>query len=72
MLEKYIPVDLIAKLLVSRSHDLILVVCDRFSKMLYFIMIIKNIMAKELTRLFRNNIWKLHGLSESVILNRGL
>jgi len=28
-------------------------------------------LAKGLTRLFRNNVWKLHGLPESIISDRG-
>ena len=28
-------------------------------------------MAKSLARLFRDNIWQLHGLSESIISDRG-
>jgi len=36
--------------------------------MLYFIVIIKKIIAKDLAKLFRNNIWKLHRLPESVTL----
>jgi len=28
-------------------------------------------MAEELARLFRDNVWKLHGLPESVISDRG-
>jgi len=39
---QHILVNLITKLLVSRSHNSILVVCDRFLKMLYFIMMTKN------------------------------
>jgi len=30
----------------------------------------EKISAKELARLFRNNIWKLHGLPKSIILDR--
>ena len=63
--------DFITKLLVSRGHNSILVVCDRFLKMLHFIMMTKNITVKELVKLFRDNVWKLHKLSESVILDRG-
>jgi len=34
---QHILVDLITKLLVSRGHDLILVICNRFLKMSHFI-----------------------------------
>ena len=38
---QYILVDFITKLLVSRGHDSILVVCNRFSKMSHFIVTIE-------------------------------
>jgi len=53
---QYISIDFITKLLVSRDHDSILVICNRFSKMLYFITITEKIIAEELIRLFRNNV----------------
>ena len=59
------------KLLVSRGHDSILVICDRFSKMSHFIAMIEKIMAEGLVRLFRDNIQKLHKLPKSVISDRG-
>jgi len=43
-------------LLVSGAHNSILVVCDRFSKMLYFIAMTEKIIAERLARLFRNNV----------------
>jgi len=49
-----------------------LVVCNKFSKILHFIAITEKIMAEGLARLFRNNMWKLYGLPESVISDRGL
>jgi len=49
---------------------MILVVCDWFSKMAHFIATTKKTSAEELTRLFRDHVWKLHGLSESIILDR--
>ena len=58
------------KLLVSKGYDSILVVCDRFSKMSYFVVIIEKITVEVLVRLFRNNVWKLHGLPESIISDR--
>ena len=47
--------DLITKLPVSRSHDLVLVVCDRFSKMSHFIATVENIIVEGLERLFKGN-----------------
>jgi len=55
---------------VSKGYDSILVVCDRFSKMSYFVVIIEKITVEVLVRLFRNNVWKLHGLPESIISDR--
>jgi len=69
---QHISVDFITKLPVSKGHDSILVVCDRFLKMSYFVATTKKTMAEGLARLFRDNVWKLHGLPESVISDRGL
>jgi len=44
------------KLLVSRGYDSILVVCDRFLKILYFIAIIEKITENVLAKLFRDNV----------------
>jgi len=38
----------------------------------HFIATIEETLAKGLARLFRDNIWKLHGLPESMISDRGL
>ena len=68
---QHISVDFITKLPVSKGHDSILVVCDRFSKMSHFVATTEKTTAEGLARLFRDNVWKLHGLPESVILDRG-
>ena len=68
---QHISVDFITKLLVSKGHDSILVVYDRFSKMSHFVATTEKMMAEGLARLFRDNVWKLHGLPESVISDRG-
>ena len=64
-------VDFITKLLVVAGKDAILVVCDRLSKMTHFVATIEETSAEGLARLFRDNMWKLHGLSESVVSDRG-
>ena len=67
---QYISVDFITKLLLSKDHDSILVVCDRFLKMSHFVVTIEKTMAEMLVKLFRDYMWKLHGLPESVISDR--
>jgi len=59
------------KLPVSKGHDLILVVCNRFSKMSHFVATTEKMTAEGLAKLFRDNIWKLYRLPESVISDRG-
>ena len=39
---------------------------------MYFVATIEEISAEELARLFRDNVWKLHVLLESIISNRSL
>jgi len=68
---QHISVDFITKLPVLRGYNSILVVCDRFSKMSHFVATTEKTTAEGLARLFRDNVWKLHGLPESVILDRG-
>ena len=56
--QQYISVDFIfiTKLLVSKDYDSILVVCNRFSKMLHFVVTTEKIMVEGLARLFRDNV----------------
>jgi len=68
----HILVDFITKLPLAQGYNSILVVVDKLTKMVYFIPTIEKILAKGLARLFRNNVWKLHRLSKSIISNRGL
>ena len=65
-------VDFIIKLLIVVRKDVILVVCNRLSKMTYFVATIEGMSAEGLARLFRDNVWKLHGLLKSIVLDRGL
>ena len=66
----YLIVDFITKLLVVAGRDVILVVCDRLSKMTHFVATTEGMSAEGLVRLFWDNVWKLHGLPESVVLDR--
>ena len=68
----HISADFITKLPLAQDYNAILVVCDRFSKIAYFIVTIKKTSAEGLARLFRDHIQKLHGLPESIISDRGV
>ena len=63
----HLIVDFITKLPVIAGKDVILVVCNRFSKMTYFVATIEGITVEELARLFKDNVWKLHRLLESIV-----
>ena len=58
------------KLLVVARKDAILVVCDRLSKMTHFVAITEETLVEELARLFRDNVWKLYKLPESIVLDK--
>jgi len=67
----HLTMDFIMKLPVVVGKDTILVVCDRLSKMTHFVATTEGTSAEDLARLLRDNVWKLHGLPESVVLDRG-
>jgi len=60
------------KLPVIVEKDAILVVCNRLSKMTDFVVITERVLAEGLVRLFRDNVWKLHRLLESIVSDREL
>jgi len=59
------------KLPLAQEYDSILVVVDRLTKIVHFIPITEKTSAEGLARLFRDNVWKLHRLPESIISDRG-
>jgi len=59
----------IMKLLLVVGKNAILVVYDKLSKITYFVATKEEMSVERLASLFRNNIWKLYRLSESVILD---
>ena len=48
-----------------------MVVCDRLTKMAHFVPTTEKTLAEGVMRLFQDNIWKLHGLPKSIIMDRG-
>ena len=66
-----ISVDLITELPQSHGYDSILIAVDRLSKWAHFIATTSNITSLGVAWLFRDGVWKLHGLPEEVISDRG-
>ena len=67
----YLIVNFITKLLLVAGKDIILVVYDKLSKITHFVTTTKGTSAEELAWLFRDNMWKLHRLPESIVLDQG-
>jgi len=67
----HILADFITKLPLAQGHDSILVVVDWFMKMAHFVPTTEKTTAEGLARLFRDNVWQLYGLPESIISDRG-
>ena len=59
------------KLPVVVGKDTILVVCNRLSKMTHFVATTEETLAEGLARLLWDNVWKLHGLLENVVSDKG-
>jgi len=68
----HILADFITKLPLAQGYNSILVVVDQLTKIVHFIPTTEKTLAEGLARLFRDNVWKLHGLLESIISDRGL
>jgi len=60
--------NFITMLLLAQGYDSILVVCNRLTN---FVPTTERILAERVARLFRNNVWKLYGLPESIIMDIG-
>jgi hypothetical protein len=68
---EYITIDFLTKLPeTAQGHTAIMVVVDRLSKMAHFIPTKDNVNAPDTAHFFFNNIYKLHGMPDSVISNR--
>jgi len=63
----YLTVDFITKLPIVVERNAILVVCDRLFKMIHFMATIEETLVEGLARLFRDNVWKLYRLPESMV-----
>jgi len=63
-------IDFIKGLPTSSRYSVILVVVDRLSKYAYFIITVHPYTTIQVTQVFAQHVFKLHGLPESIIINR--
>jgi transposase InsO family protein len=61
--------DFITDLPSSKAFDSIFVVVDGLTKMAHFIPYNKTVISEETARLFMDNIYKYHGLSDNIIFD---
>ena len=51
--------------------DAIAVIIDRFTKMIRLKATTTNISSEEIAKIYRDNIWKLHGIPRKILSGRG-
>ena len=66
-----ILVDLIGPLPKSKGKNTIMVIVDRFSKMIQLFLVSTEITSQGMAKIFRDEVFKLHGIPKKVISDRG-
>src|SRR5215475_14004446 len=64
-------VDFITKLPEAHGFDAVMVTVDMLNKRAHFIPTYTNVTASGSARLYLDNVWKLHGLPEAMVSDRG-
>ena len=62
-----ISIDMIGPLQSLKGMDAILVIVDRFMKMIRLKATTMNISSEEITKIYRDEIWKLHGVPRTIL-----
>ena len=55
----------------SKGKDAVLVIVDRFTKMIRLSATTMDASSKDIARIYQDEIWKLHGLPRKVLSDRG-
>ena len=67
-----ISIDIIGPLPKSNGMDAIVVIVNQFTKMIRLKATTTNISSEEIAKIYRDDIWKLHGIPRKILSDRGL
>jgi len=65
-----ISIDIIGLLPKSNGMDVIVVIVDQFMKMIRLRATTMNISSEGIAKIYRDNIWKLHGIPRKILSDR--
>jgi len=68
---RHLSVDFVGPLPLSNNYDCVMVVADRLSKGRHLVACHTKMKAKDLAQLFLDNVWRLHGLPDTIVSDRG-
>ena len=66
-----ISIDIIGPLPKSNGMDAIVVIVDRFTKMVRLKATTTNVSSEGIAKIYRDDIWKLHGVPRKILSDRG-
>ena len=66
-----ISIDIIGPLPMSNGMDAIVVIVDRFTKMICLKATTTNVSSEGIAKIYRDDIWKLHGIPRKILSDRG-
>jgi len=66
-----ISIDIIGPLPKSNRKDTIVVIVDRFTKIIRLKTTTTNVSSEEIAKIYQNKIWKIHVIPRKILSNRG-
>ena len=66
-----ISIDIIGPLPKSNKMDAIVVIVDQFTKMIHLKATTTNVSLERIVKIYRDDIWKLHGIPRKILSDRG-
>ena len=66
-----ISIDIVGPLLKLNGKDTIVVIVNRFTKIIWLKATTTNISSEEIAKIYQDEIWKLHGVPRKILSDRG-